>query len=495
MYALEMASTPLESLNYPEAELVFGLVAAVGTDLERFQNGLIAQLKYYNYQGAPIRLSQFLGSELDIKDQLDFSSEYARIDSHMTAGTKVRKLFNRGDVLALYAASKIASSRTEQKPRAKTAHILNSLKHPDELTALRRIYGSGFFLVGVYAPEDERVAYLVQRKGMSRDQALKLVQRDQDEGEPFGQKTRETFHRADVFVHFRSEENANKELERFLDLAFGDPFQTPTASEHTMFLAFANALRSADLSRQVGAVVASASGEIIAVGANDVPRFGGGLYWPGDDDRRDFIVGVDSNEDIRNMILRQIASKFPGCEGLSEDALTAKGAELFGDSIVVDITEFGRPVHAEMDALLTCARVGVSPKGGTLYCTTFPCHNCAKHIVHAGLSKVIYVEPYPKSRAQELYPDSIAVDTPESGKVLFEPFVGIGPRRYFDLFSMKLGSGYDTKRKASGKKAEWNRGEHRGPRIAMAPNSYLEREQLAVAEIAKTEKKNDIEKK
>src|SRR5438132_5484232 len=122
-----MATTPLESLNYPDAELVFGLVAAVGTDLERFQSGLIALLKHYNYHGNPIKLSQFLGSELDLKDQLDASSEYARIDSHMTAGTKVRKTYNRGDVLALYAASKIASARTNNEPLPKTAHILNSL--------------------------------------------------------------------------------------------------------------------------------------------------------------------------------------------------------------------------------------------------------------------------------------------------------------------------------------------------------------------------------
>src|SRR5262249_45072380 len=144
----DMVSVPLESLNYPEAELVFGLVAAVGTDLERFQRGLTAQLRHYNDQGVPIRLSQFLGSELDLKGELDFSSEYARIDSHMTAGSKVRKAFNRGDVFALYAASKIASGRTGRDPRLRTVQILNSLKHPDELNALRRIYGSGFFLIG-----------------------------------------------------------------------------------------------------------------------------------------------------------------------------------------------------------------------------------------------------------------------------------------------------------------------------------------------------------
>jgi deoxycytidylate deaminase len=405
----------------------------------------------------------------------------------MTEGSNLRESMKRGDVIALYAASEIGKSR-KGEPMLRTAHILNSLKHPDEVAALRRIYGAGFFLVAVYTSEDERLAYLMQRKGISRENAVKLVERDQDEGSTFGQKTGETFHRADVFVHFDSDDKANKELQRFFDLVFGNPFQTPTLAEHAMFLAFANALRSGDLSRQVGAVVSNAHGDIIAVGANDVPRAGGGLYWPGPDDRRDAVLGFDSNEEFRRKILREIASKFPGCEQMSEEQLVAKGHELFGGSIIFDLTEFGRPVHAEMDALLTCARAGVSPRGGTLYCTTFPCHNCAKHIVDAGINWVVYVEPYPKSRAKELYPDSIAVDSTESGKVHFAPFVGIGPRRYFELFSMKLGSGYEIKRKANGKKVNWNRSEHAGPRIPMPPTSYLERERLAASEISKTDK-------
>src|SRR5262249_54425487 len=54
------AKHPLESLDYPTAELVFGIVAAVGTDLDQFQNGLVALLKHYNYEGTPVRLSGFL---------------------------------------------------------------------------------------------------------------------------------------------------------------------------------------------------------------------------------------------------------------------------------------------------------------------------------------------------------------------------------------------------------------------------------------------------
>src|SRR5690606_1325277 len=162
------------------------------------------------------------------------------------------------------------------------AHILRSLKHPEEVKALRRIYGHGFFLIGVCASEATRIRYLVDDKAISREDAERLIKRDEDEGQALGQRTRDTFHLADVFVPL----NDKKPLWRFLDLIFGNPFETPTPDEYAMFLAFGAALRSADLSRQVGAVVVSQTGEVIATGANDVPRCGGGLYWPGPDDAR-----------------------------------------------------------------------------------------------------------------------------------------------------------------------------------------------------------------
>jgi len=47
-------------------------------------------------------------------------------------------------------------------------------------------------------------------------------------------------------------------------------------------------------------------------------------------------------------------------------------------------------VHAEQNAILNAGRQGVILKGSTLYCTAFPCHNCAQSIIQAGIAKVIY---------------------------------------------------------------------------------------------------------
>jgi cytidine deaminase len=96
-------------------------------------------------------------------------------------------------------------------------------------------------------------------------------------------------------------------------------------------------------------------------------------------------------------------------------------------------------VHAEMSAITDAARRGLSVLDATLYCTTFPCHMCARHIIASGIKHVVYIEPYPKSLAKELYRKSIQVDfdvEADSDAVVFRPFVGISPNRYLDFFSM-----------------------------------------------------------
>ena len=148
---------------------------------------------------------------------------------------------------------------------------------------------------------------------------------------------------------------------------------------------------------------------------------------------------------------------------------------------MTDITEFGRTVHAEMEALLACARTARSTRKATLYTTTFPCHNCCRHIIAAGIARVVYVEPYPKSKAPELHNDAISVDQTVGKMVPFLPFNGIGPRRYFDLFSLMLSTGYPIERKEGGKLKAWHRRDAT-PRLQMQPNTYLNKKTFCLGE-------------
>lgn len=53
-----------------------------------------------------------------------------------------------------------------------------------------------------------------------------------------------------------------------------------------------------------------------------------------------------------------------------------------------------RELHAEMNAILFAARHGVSVEGTTLYTTISPCDNCAKAILAAGITRVVYAKEY-----------------------------------------------------------------------------------------------------
>jgi deoxycytidylate deaminase len=102
------------------------------------------------------------------------------------------------------------------------------------------------------------------------------------------------------------------------------------------------------------------------------------------------------------------------------------------------IIEFSRAVHAEMDAIINVARSGIPGlMGATLYTTTYRCHNCAKHIVAAGIARVVYFEPYPKSLAIQLHSDAL-IDSSKpyaDDKLPFETYGGVGPFRYDEFFS------------------------------------------------------------
>ena len=59
-------------------------------------------------------------------------------------------------------------------------------------------------------------------------------------------------------------------------------------------------------------------------------------------------------------------------------------------------------IHAEQNAIIQAARLGVSIEGATLYCTHQPCVICAKMIVNAGISRVVYREGYPDEFSRQM---------------------------------------------------------------------------------------------
>lgn len=60
-------------------------------------------------------------------------------------------------------------------------------------------------------------------------------------------------------------------------------------------------------------------------------------------------------------------------------------------------------IHAEQNAIIQAAKLGVSIDGATLYCTHQPCVICAKMIVNAGISRVVYAQGYPDEFSLDIF--------------------------------------------------------------------------------------------
>jgi cytidine deaminase len=412
---------------------------------------------------------------------LDLKAEDERIRESMKAGNEIRRIIGHADAvvrLALSTIHSVRASSNESKDVAVQAgrycFIITSLKRDEEYETLRSLFGQRVLLVSVYEPREQRVENLCRKIASSKnssdpeahkDVAEQLINTDQKErSDAFGQRLEDVFQHADVFL--KAGQTLREDTRRFIQLLFQAPYITPTVDELLMFQARATAQRSADLSRQVGAVIATKTGEILATGCNEVPRAGGGVIWDAvagtEQDYRDYKLGQDPAAGAKKEIVAELLQALKAAkwliaekeerdsEDLAHDALFIDPKPL-ASTAVADLLEFGRIVHAEMAAICDAAMRGVSVRGGTLYCTTFPCHMCARHIIAAGIVRVVYIEPYPKSRAKRLYKRAIQVDQDREADhdaVKFDAFVGIAPSRFLDLFEMvkrKDGQGYSLK--------------------------------------------------
>jgi deoxycytidylate deaminase len=306
--------------------LVFGLVGAVGSDLQAVTRALTAELERVRYKVEEIHVSALL-HQLDPYAHLgngSFESEFERIREHMKAGTELRNRTEAGEVMALLAICEIRQRRmarqsqlshadAARRPLERTAFVIRSLKHPDEIQTLRCVYGRAFSVISTYSPRQDRVedlaSIIAESRGETyadrfRTQAEDLIEIDEQEENKLGQSVRDSFPRGDFFVDARSPERLQASLVRYVRMLFGHPFETPTQDEFAMFQAYAAGLRSADLGRQVGVAITNEHGSILAVGCNDVPKVGGGLYWNGESpDHRDFVKGFDSTGKFKRRLL------------------------------------------------------------------------------------------------------------------------------------------------------------------------------------------------
>jgi len=115
--------------------------------------------------------------------------------------------------------------------------------------------------------------------------------------------------------------------------------------DYFMSVAFLSAQRSKDPNKQVGACIVGKDKLILGVGYNGFPR------------------------------------------GCADDALPWSKKSIDDDPLE---TKYAYVCHAEMNAIMN--KNSASVAGGSLYVTMYPCNECAKLIIQAGIEEVVYYE-------------------------------------------------------------------------------------------------------
>jgi len=497
-------------------ELVFGLVGPIGVDIALIEDRLVSALESVRYSPVKVRITklmQQIDTDISLKDE-EGPFEYYK--SRMDYANSVRKKCENNSALAALSILAIKNHRQEVNeenktlpadergiplidcPLSSTAYIIRQFKTKEEVSLMRAVYGKKFVQISVHASHETRLQKMTNDISLKnpeldpekiKDIATDLIKRDKDEeNNDNGQRLGKIFHLGDVFVDATSEKTISNTVPRFIKAFFGHNSISPTKDEYGSYIAASASLRTLDPSRQVGAAIFSTEGEVISLGSNEVPKYGGGTYW-GDEDNphRDFDDRRSPNFVRKNRMFYDLLSRLNGIGALKDSTELKKAIDTTDDDVLKsimahegldgallnDITEYGRMTHAEMNAITDAARLGIATKNATLFSTTFPCHNCAKHIVASGIIRVVYIEPYPKSQAVHLNGDSISLDIETSNKVIFENFVGISPRRYRDIFEK------GKRRDSSGNYKEWYEGDP-APRVLDRGAGYVLNENSAI---------------
>ncbi len=394
MSADDRQSSPLD---YPE--LIVGIAGPIGVDLDLIARCLGAALLSVGYDSELIKLTtemeRYPITDAELLAEVsrwqggDTYNTYMR---KMSAANALRKQYADPALLARIAIDTIRERRSRvsgstEKVCPRRAYLVRQLKRPEEVSLLRRVYGRQFVLISAYAPEVRRRERICERLRGELSTSAKaidvahladqLIDRDASEDEEvLGQQLRETFHLADVFINGLNKAEMDKTVGRFIDALFGRNDIAPSKNEYGMYAAKSASLRSSDLSRQVGAAIFSSEGELITQGCNEVPKAFGGTYWDLEEpDHRDIKKGYDPNERHKRELLRDLVERLRKRQILSENFVSGKNDNQIVDALIasendntrrgplvgsriMDVTEYGRVVHAEKLAVCEPAMHG-----------------------------------------------------------------------------------------------------------------------------------------
>lgn len=400
--------------------LVFGLTGAFGSGVTSLGKALEAKRQFHT-----ITISNIIKESWRAAQRGEFGDDHPEATREPVKG----ELQDCGDAFRLknpaYWVQQVVAQAQAQDGVIRRLAI-DGIRNPAEVRWLRERF-KNFFLVAVDAPPDvrwERLRDTEPWQGLLRRDFDAASARDIEAPQEWGQRVQQCVDIADyVITNDGALRNPAAHLLKGASdlielIESGKPGRRPSDAESFMHMAYATSTRSACLKRGVGAVVVRPGGvrpiserfalhsaiTPIAVGHNDKPdwmapcyeRYGGCFR---DQWREEQMKG----DDWKNCPRCGSAIKKKGwpyvCSNKRCETQNALINVVFPDRGMSHCTA----IHAEVRAILNAK--GADLAGAHLYTTTFPCFSCAGQIIQAGITTVVYVEPYPDADARDLLRD------------------------------------------------------------------------------------------
>jgi hypothetical protein len=217
-------------------ELVIGLVAPIGVDMDVVQSQIAAALRQVKYESHLVHITKIIynmTNESRSEDKRNFEQK-------INFSNELRRKYNDNSILAAVAIDHIRKERVKRnksKPNYEKgkkneaidgfAFIVRQLKRKEEVDLLKKTYGKKFILMSIALDKESRINNLKNRKAHEEPRlsieecestASKLVYIDENEKlDEYGQRISDIFHLSDVFIDGINEIKIKNTVQRFIN--------------------------------------------------------------------------------------------------------------------------------------------------------------------------------------------------------------------------------------------------------------------------------------
>lgn len=357
-----------------------------------------------------------------LKDTLTKLSEELYTKVYQSIGDNLRKSgraldieYNPDQIFRISVRiNKIIKLLRKLNGEKQTCIVIDAMRNPYEALFFRERYAA-FYLVSINALDQDRISRLQTKFNLNNKQIKEIDDKEYPKklnGDAFftSQNIQQCIELADIHLNNNTvgQEDYSflkKQIAKIIALILHPGIITPSHEERCMQIAYNSRLNSGCMSRQVGALVCDLDYNIKSIGWNCVPKGQVSCSMRSvndlinNEDKEAFSDYENNNFEFREKLKELYASKVDSVEvkeklnGLNLGFCFKKVKNRLDEN---DNQVHTRALHAEENSFIQITKNGgVGVNGGILFTTASPCELCSKKVYQIGISKIIYIDPYP----------------------------------------------------------------------------------------------------